>query len=49
MLMEKFFYAEAYHQDYEKINPNNSYVRNVSIPRINKFKNKFSSLLKINH
>jgi peptide-methionine (S)-S-oxide reductase len=47
--LEKFFYAEDYHQDYEKLNPNNSYVRNVSIPRLKKFKAKFSRLLKYNH
>lgn len=42
----KFYKAEAYHQDYEKRNPYNSYVRNVSIPRLNKFKKKFPELLK---
>lgn len=31
---EKFYPAEAYHQDYVKLNPKNSYVRNVSIPRL---------------
>lgn len=30
----KFYPAEAYHQDYVKLNPTNSYVRNVSIPRL---------------
>ncbi len=43
---EKFYKAEDYHQDYEKLNPNNSYVRNVSIPRLNSFKRKFPELLK---
>ena len=42
----KFYYAEEYHQDYEKINPENSYVRNVSIPRLNKFKAKYPHLLR---
>ncbi len=42
----KFYEAEAYHQDYEKKHPDNSYVRNVSIPRLNKFKSKFPELLK---
>ena len=42
----KFFKAEDYHQDYEKRNPNQGYVRAVSIPRLNKFKNKFPELLK---
>ena len=43
---EKFYKAEAYHQDYEKRNPNNSYIRNVSIPRLNRFKENFKSYLK---
>ena len=47
--IEKFYYAEDYHQDYEKLNPNNPYVKNVSIPRLNKFKSKFTNLLKKNH
>lgn len=41
-----FYKAEDYHQDYERKNPNNSYVRAVSIPRLNKFKKKFPELLK---
>lgn len=43
---EKFYMAEGYHQDYEKRNPNNSYIRNVSIPRLNRFKKNFRSYLK---
>ncbi len=30
----KFYPAEGYHQDYVKNHPNDSYVRNVSIPRL---------------
>lgn len=45
----KFYEAEAYHQNYEKRNPYNSYVRNVSIPRLNRFKKKFPQLLKKEH
>ena len=41
-----FWEAEEYHQDYERRNPNNSYVRNVSIPRLRKFQEKFPELLK---
>ena len=37
----KFWVAEDYHQDYERLNPNNSYIRNVSIPRLNRFKANF--------
>jgi len=43
---EKFYYAEEYHQNYEKRNPNNPYVQNVSIPRLRSFQNKFPELLK---
>tara|TARA_R110000850_G_scaffold16697_6_gene51837 strand:+ start:29723 stop:30397 length:675 start_codon:yes stop_codon:yes gene_type:complete len=46
---EKFWIAEAYHQDYEKNNPNNPYIQNVSIPRLNRFKEKFPELLKENN
>ena len=45
----KFYEAEAYHQNYEKRNPYNAYVRNVSIPRLNRFKKKFPELLKKDH
>jgi len=43
---DTFYMAEEYHQDYEKRNPNNSYIRNVSIPRLNRFKENFQSYLK---
>ena len=43
---KKFYLAEDYHQDYKEKNPNNAYIWNVSVPRINKFKSKFSELLK---
>ena len=45
---QKFHIAEDYHQDYEKNNPGNSYIQNVSIPRLNKFKEKNPELLKEN-
>ena len=47
--LETFYYAEEYHQDYEKRNPNNPYVQNVSIPRLKKFQNQYPELLKDNH
>lgn len=47
---QKFWVAEDYHQNYEKRHPNNSYIRNVSIPRLNTFKAKFpKELLKESH
>jgi len=45
---QKFWRAEDYHQNYEKHNPDNPYIQNVSIPRIEKFKKKFPELLKKN-
>lgn len=43
---QKFWIAEDYHQDYEQNNPDNPYIQNVSIPRLNKFKEKHPDLLK---
>ena len=43
---ETFYKAGEYHQDFERKNPNQSYIRAVSIPRLNKFKKKFPELLK---
>lgn len=45
---QKFWKAEDYHQNYERNNPGNPYIQNVSIPRLNKFKQKFPELLKQN-
>jgi peptide-methionine (S)-S-oxide reductase len=45
---QKFWKAEDYHQNYKKYNPNDPYIRNVSVPRMNRFKNKFPQLLKEN-
>ncbi|MBM1106464.1 peptide-methionine (S)-S-oxide reductase MsrA [Aurantibacter crassamenti] len=43
---KKFYKAEDYHQDYERNNPNNSYIKNVSVPRLNRFKANFGDYLK---
>ncbi len=43
---KKFWAAEGYHQNYEKLHPNESYVKNVSIPRLKKAQAKFPELLK---
>ncbi len=45
---QKFWKGEDYHQDYERLNPNNSYIRNVSIPRLKRSQAKFPELLKAN-
>lgn len=43
---EKFWMGEDYHQDYERLHPNQSYIVNVSVPRLNRFKAAFPELLK---
>lgn len=43
---QKFWIAEGYHQNYEKNNPNNPYIRNISVPRYRRFAAKFPELLK---
>ncbi|WP_298246259.1 peptide-methionine (S)-S-oxide reductase MsrA [uncultured Christiangramia sp.] len=43
---QKFWVAEDYHQNYEANNPQNPYIQNVSIPRLNRFKEKFPDILK---
>ena len=45
--IDKFYYAEDYHQDYEKKNPYSPYIQNVSIPRFNNFKQKSSNYVKV--
>jgi len=44
--LEAFYIAEVYHQDYERKHPNNSYVRNVSKPKIDRVAKKFKKILK---
>lgn len=46
---QKFWVAEDYHQNYERLHPNQGYIRNVSIPRLNRFKAKMPEVLKENH
>src|SRR5690554_460046 len=43
---DAFYAAEDYHQNFERNNPNNSYVKAVSVPRLNRFKSKYPELLK---
>ena len=49
MPFQKFWKAENYHQDYEKLNPYNRYIQNVSIPRLKRFQKKFPTLIKNAH
>ena len=43
---KNFYDAEEYHQDYEKKNPNNPYIRAVSRPKIEKVAKRFKEILK---
>lgn len=49
MPFQKFWVAEDYHQDYERLHPESGYIQRISIPRLNRFKQKFPHLLKENH
>ncbi len=42
----KFWPAEDYHQNYAARNPGNPYIRNVSLPRLERFKQKMPEVLK---
>jgi len=46
---QKFWRAEDYHQNYERLHPESGYIRNVSIPRLKRFQQKFPQLIKENH
>jgi peptide-methionine (S)-S-oxide reductase len=41
-----FYQAENYHQDYEKNNPNNPYIKAVSKPRVSAFLQNYPELIK---
>ncbi|WP_431137714.1 peptide-methionine (S)-S-oxide reductase, partial [Psychroserpens mesophilus] len=44
--LTQFYMAEEYHQDYERMQPDNPYIQNVSVPRLNRFKANFQDFLK---
>ncbi|WP_054851847.1 peptide-methionine (S)-S-oxide reductase MsrA [Olleya sp. ITB9] len=46
---QKFWIAEDYHQNYEKLHPENRYIQGVSIPRLKKFQAKMPEVLKEKH
>ena len=46
---QKFWIAEDYHQNYERLNPNNRYIQAVSIPRLKRFQKKFPELVSKKH
>ncbi len=45
----RFWIAEDYHQNYERLHPESGYIQRISIPRLNRFKRKFPYLLKKEH
>ena len=49
MPFQKFWRGEDYHQNYERLHPESGYIQRISIPRLNRFKQKFAHLLKENH
>ena len=49
MAFEKFWVGEDYHQNYERLHPNQSYIRSVSIPRLKRFQKQFPHLIKKGH
>lgn len=44
--LKAFYRAESYHQNYIAHNPNNGYVRNVSIPEYKEFRKVYKGALK---
>jgi len=46
MKFEKFWVGEDYHQNYERLHPNQGYIQAVSVPRLKKFQAKFPDLIK---
>lgn len=43
---QKFWVAEDYHQNYEKLHPNQRYIQGVSVPRLKRFQAKMPEVLK---
>jgi len=49
MPFQKFWIGEDYHQNYERLHPNQGYIQGVSIPRLKRFQAKFPHLIKEKH
>ena len=45
-MLDVFYEAEDYHQNYERNHPDNGYVQSVSVPRLESFKQKMPEVLK---
>ena len=43
---QKFWVAEDYHQNYERLHPNQRYIQGVSVPRLKRFQAKMPEVLK---
>jgi len=43
---DRFWVGEDYHQNYERLHPNQGYIQGVSVPRLKKFQKKFPHLIK---
>ena len=43
---DHFWIGEDYHQNYERLHPDQGYIRGVSIPRLKRFQKKFPHLIK---
>ncbi|WP_034062054.1 peptide-methionine (S)-S-oxide reductase MsrA [Lacinutrix jangbogonensis] len=43
---QKFWIGEDYHQNYEKLHPENRYIQGVSLPRLKRFQAKMPEVLK---
>ncbi|WP_055442945.1 peptide-methionine (S)-S-oxide reductase MsrA [Lacinutrix himadriensis] len=46
---QKFWIAEDYHQNYERLHPENRYIQGVSIPRLRRFQSLMPEILKDKH
>ena len=49
MAFTTFYKAEEYHQNYERLNPNQPYVKRVSVPRLKRFQAQMPNILKKDH
>jgi len=45
---QKFWVGEDYHQNYERLHPNQGYIVGVSLPRLKRFQEKMPEVLKRN-
>ena len=43
---QKFWVAEDYHQNYEKLHPENPYIQNVVYTKVKKISTEFSLFIK---